>query len=81
MSNPLITGYDDFKHNCICQSCGEQFSIDLLIPDELWAKITPKPETDGGGLLCGSCIMKRLEKLAYEDGKYDYWKLTKDYEV
>lgn len=31
---------------------------DLVIPDWAWSRIAPKP--DGDGLLCSSCICKRL---------------------
>lgn len=45
--------------SCKCQGRGRQYKIDLLIPDELWEKISPKPVEGyrGGGLLCPVCIM------------------------
>lgn len=46
---------------CTCQSCGDKYKIDLIIPDDLWEKIQPKEKPKGAGLLCGSCIMIRLE--------------------
>ena len=46
---------------CTCQICGNKFKIDLDIPDELWEKIKPEGKPEGSGLLCGSCIMNRLE--------------------
>lgn len=44
---------------CTCQKCGKVYKVDILIPDEIWELITPK--SNGGGLLCGSCIMKSIE--------------------
>lgn len=44
-----------------CQGCWQHYTVDLLIPDDLWKLITPRPDSDGGGLLCGPCIMRRLE--------------------
>lgn len=58
--------------SCTCQDCGKQYNIDLIIPNEYWEKITPKK---GGGLLCGSCIMLKLEKLI---GEPDYYYLIKN---
>ena len=53
--------------SCMCQSCKKQYKVDLLIPDELWNKIGPKGEgrrrMDEAGLLCGICIMERIEQL------------------
>lgn len=48
-----------------CQHCGNHYDIDLIIPDDLWAKISPNPIKGhkGGGLLCGCCIMNKLESI------------------
>lgn len=59
--------------SCTCQECGKQYRIDLLIPNELWEKIKPINKPVGGGLLCGSCIMIKLENI----NDYNYWFLTK----
>jgi len=48
--------------SCTCQGCGKQYRVDLLIPDDLWDKIRPPGTPVGGGLLCGSCIMERIEQ-------------------
>lgn len=58
--------------SCICQGCGVKFKIDLIIPDKLWKKISPKKSK--GGLLCGSCIIKQLEEIL----SYNAFKLTKN---
>ena len=49
-----------------CQECDNNYKIDILIPDDLWEKISPK-KIDGwksGGLLCGICIIKKIEELS-----------------
>ena len=48
--------------SCKCQTCGAQYRVDLLIPDDIWERIKPLSKPDGAGLLCGSCIMERLEQ-------------------
>lgn len=49
--------------SCTCQKCGNQFKVDLNIPDQIWDLIS-----EGKNLLCGVCIMKALERLS----KYGY---------
>ena len=44
--------------SCKCQKCGKQYKIDLMISDNLWNQVKLKEKS---GLLCGSCIMSRLE--------------------
>jgi len=34
--------------SCICQNCGKQYTVDLIIPDELWDKIKPNSKTKEG---------------------------------
>ena len=52
-----ITCYDCFR------PYGDEYGFPvLLIPDDMWIKISPTK--DSGGLLCPSCICKRL----YERG-------------
>lgn len=36
---------------------GSPFWADLVIPDEAWARIAPKP--NGGGVLCANCMVRR----------------------
>ena len=47
---------------CACQDCGEKYKVDIIIPDYLWEKIKPSGTAIGGGMLCGKCIFKRMEK-------------------
>jgi hypothetical protein len=58
---------------CICQSCGKKYSVDIIVPDKLWEQIKPKGKPEGAGLLCGKCIMDRIENI----GKYDCYYLSK----
>jgi len=60
--------------SCTCQKCGKQYTIDILIPDELWKQITPNRTHLEAGLLCGSCIMKALESVL----GYDYFFLSRE---
>lgn len=60
--------------SCKCHDCQEQYTVDLMLPDELWEKIKPAHSLPGAGLLCPSCIGQRLEELG--TGKYSYYKLT-----
>lgn len=60
--------------SCKCQVCGNQFKVDLNIPNELWKKIRPKNKPVSGGLMCGCCIMKALENI----GNYDAFIMYQD---
>ena len=44
---------------CLCRDCGERYKVDLCLSDDLWQEIWH----DNKGLICGACIMKRIEKL------------------
>ena len=57
--------------SCHCQSCGKNYKVDLVISNKLWEKIKPAGKPRGAGLLCGSCIMKRIEDIS----SYDAYKL------
>ena len=59
--------------SCQCQGCGRNYKTDLLIPDNLWEKIKPKGSLIGADLLCGACIMERIEYLS----GYSVWRLEK----
>lgn len=61
------------EQGCRCQSCGRLFCIDLYVPDEVWRQITPK--SGEGGLLCGSCIMQRMESRAKEADAFGAYNL------
>lgn len=42
-----------------CEECGRQYRTDLIIPDVIWERICSSEV----GLICGSCIMRRIEDL------------------
>lgn len=48
---------------CICQSCENEYKVDIIVTDELWEQIKPEDKPKGGGLLCGNCIIDRIELL------------------
>lgn len=56
--------------SCTCKACGRKYKVDIMISNKLWEKITP----DGLGMLCGQCIITRIEKL----NRHDYFFLTKE---
>ncbi len=66
---------------CKCQGCGAQYSVDIIVPDDLWAEIRPAHKVGQSGLLCSFCIMVRIEHLC-QDGpefgpnKYGAWVLA-----
>jgi len=55
---------------CTCQECETKYKIDLLVSDEIWELIKPKEKPKGSGLLCGCCIMKKIEEFD-EYGAYE----------
>lgn len=59
--------HDPRDDGCLCQNCGQRYRVDLRLPDELWERIHG-PDN----LLCGMCIMKRIERI----GVFDYYDLT-----
>lgn len=46
-----------------CQVCRRRYRVDLSVPDALWNMIRPSGKAPGQGMLCGSCIMKRVDTL------------------
>ena len=60
--------------SCICQECGKKYTVDLIISDEMWNRIKPNGKSKDGGLLCGACIMAKIERIS----GYDYWYLKKN---
>ena len=47
--------------SCKCQRCGDQYKVDVIVPDEIWEKIAPEGKSESGGMLCGKCIFILLE--------------------
>lgn len=50
---------------CTCQECKRKYNVDILISDYLWEIIKPKNKPIGGGMLCGNCIIQKIEKFGY----------------
>lgn len=71
--NHNLFTFDD--PGCTCQKCGNKYKVDLIIPDALWEIISPKKVEGfkGGGLLCGSCIMQKIEEIS----DFDAYRLEK----
>ena len=46
----------------ICEVCGKEINLHLVIPADLWLKIRPgKERPSEKGLMCASCIMSAIE--------------------
>lgn len=57
--------------SCLCQQCKKRYKVDLILSDQLWEKIKPINKSIGAGLLCGKCIMEKIESF----DKYDTYQL------
>ena len=60
--------------SCTCQKCKKQYKVDVIIPDGLWEKIKPIGSSNGGGAICGSCIMESIESF----DRYGMFELNPD---
>jgi len=49
--------------SCKCQKCGQQYKVDVIVSDTLWEIIKPPDKNQGSGLLCGKCILEKIENL------------------
>lgn len=54
-----------------CYGCGKEYGgkdwVEAVIPDKIWAVISPTKDTDAtGGILCISCMARRLRKAGYD---------------
>lgn len=64
-----------------CDQCGQKYETIYGVPNEVWARIAPKPETLGkhiehqyGGMLCIPCAERR----ARETGIVLYWNASEN---
>jgi hypothetical protein len=58
-----------------CAVCGRQYEYVYRVPDDVWAKITPSDNPEGG-LLCIDCASKRAEEMGITlrfHGKVEWW--------
>lgn len=51
------------ESGCTCQGCFKIYTVDLIVPNEIWENIKPRGKPRGSGLLCPKCIGKRIEKI------------------
>ncbi len=56
------------RDGCLCHRCGLTYTVDLLVPDDLWQEIARRPTE----MLCGPCIMARIENTS----SFAAWKLV-----
>jgi hypothetical protein len=60
---------DPRDEGCLCQGCGRRYRVDVMLADELWKRVC---YPDWPNLLCGICIMERIEQLR----EFDYYDLV-----
>ena len=49
--------------SCTCQECNKQYTVDFIVPDDLWEVIKPSGKPPGAGMLCGECIARKIESI------------------
>ncbi|MEB2353299.1 MAG: hypothetical protein OZ924_18055 [Burkholderiaceae bacterium] len=53
-----------------CADCGMWYGdpawVEAVVPDEVWAIITPRPDNPGAGILCINCIARRCVQARLE---------------
>ena len=63
----------DVSTSANCADCGMEYGTfpDMILPDDVWARIAPREGKYG--ILCPTCIAKRLDKIGlwYKDGYYN----------
>ena len=47
----------------ICQSCGDEYLVSMMLPDVWWNAIRPSGKPLGAGLLCARCIIDKIESI------------------
>jgi hypothetical protein len=52
-------------NGCICQICGNLYTDDFIVCNEVWEEIKPNGKPVGGGLMCGSCMLNRIKPGTY----------------
>lgn len=53
---------DERDAGCRCGGCGERYRVDIILSDDLWRKLQEALPAGPINLLCGSCIIERLER-------------------
>ncbi|HSE25761.1 MAG TPA: hypothetical protein VLB68_29110 [Pyrinomonadaceae bacterium] len=75
MSFPFKWRYTDNERPlCVCADCRLPYpqGNDCAVPDDIWEKINPS-ESEGGGILCANCIMRRLDHLGISGVPATLW--------
>ena len=53
-----------------CYDCGLAYGdtgwIEAIVPDKIWARIRPEGSSLVGGILCITCIARRLKRLGFD---------------
>ena len=53
-----------------CYDCGLAYGdigwIEAVVPDRIWDRIRPEGTSKGCGILCITCIARRLKRLGFE---------------
>ncbi len=62
---------------CTCNRCGVRYKMDIIVDDALWERIRPLQAAEGGGLLCPTCIMYKIESLISIDTEYSAFTLKR----
>ena len=60
------------RNGCTCDGCGHLYTVDLLVPDDVWNKVCTNLPRGESSMLCGSCLMARLERVS----GFAAWKLV-----
>jgi len=59
------------SNKVFCHDCGLQYGgdawIEAVVPDQIWDQIRPTGSSKGCGILCVSCIARRLRILGMKD--------------
>ena len=62
----MAMGGSGYELTGCCADCGlpyEEHGIDIHLKDEHWDMVSPSGDTEGNGLLCGTCIARRVSTL------------------
>ena len=59
---------------CVCHHCGKIYRIDFNVNDDMWQNIINN--SDGSGMLCGSCICSKLEHFYKKHNKYGVFEIS-----
>jgi hypothetical protein len=58
----MESSVDERDSGTLCGRCGMRYRVDVMVSDELWAKIHNDNEH-----LCGPCVVRSLEAISEND--------------